>query len=594
MAMPSTRKLTGRVHRNSNTRKKDGATPREAAEPTPRDKDSAKVIGMGIEGSSFQHAKSEAAAVPCAAMADLDSRDLPPLNNPTKELEHCLATISSDKWDTQLDALTKLRQLAVNHPETLKGTIGQVSKDVLNSCNNLRSNLAKNGMRCVCDLFESLGRVMDPHIDGVVRVMMNKLTEASGFINGEAERVLDTMVKTATDTKVLQSVMAMHDHRHPIIRGKAALFADRCCEKMGGSLATNGMLDQLVKVVLACASDSSQEARTYGKMSIWRLSRLIPNELERAARRVLSASQMQKLEQTIADTSKHGPPSLPGRPRGGFQGMGHKRAAREHSSAAGNGAGMDGLSIDTVNHRRHGSVKAGDGRSDEAKLEELAELHSCLKSVDWQVRLQAIDRLADFVQHNTSLCHSQVQQLFDHLEPRLSDSNVKVNLRALETLQQIIPHLAGSLDGVLLELVRVIASTIASSNRQVQLLGGAALDTLFGWTDKANMIIAMTAAITHGNQRVKTSLLDKLTEVVHEVWVEKPQAVSKTVLPLAFQLVDDSKLDVRAAVNRLLIAMNTFMGEAFAAQLEGCSVDCKLKVQEAVNSKSGGTRRTPR
>merc|ERR1712166_728964 len=100
-----------------------------------------------------------------------------------------------------------------------------------------------------------------------------------------------------------------------------------------------------------------------------------------------------------------------------------------------------------------------------------------------------------------------------------------------------------------------------------------ALDTLFGWTDKANMIIAMTAAITHGNQRVKVSLLDKLAEVVHEVWVEKPQAVSKNVLPLALRHVDEVKHDVRSANIRLLTALQSFMGESFNTQLDSCGVE---------------------
>eukprot|EP00656_Telonema_subtile_P027970 TRINITY_DN3018_c0_g4_i1.p1 TRINITY_DN3018_c0_g4~~TRINITY_DN3018_c0_g4_i1.p1 ORF type:complete len:1396 (+),score=276.82 TRINITY_DN3018_c0_g4_i1:162-4349(+) len=593
VAAPPARKLTGRLPRK--LLKKDGQTPRDHVEHSPREVPSvgrrgSEVMGMGIEGMSVHAHESQATAAPSA---DTDSRDLAPLPNPSRALEGCMAAITVDKWDTQLDALTQLRQLAVHNPETLQGNIGQIHKDVLNSCNSLRSNLAKNALRCMCDLFERLGRAMDPHIDNTVKVMMNKMTEASGFINGEAERVVDTMVESATDTKVLTSLMAMCDHRHPIIRGKSALFVDRCCQKIGSNIASTGVLDKLLQVLMQYSSDSSQEARSYGKQAIGRLSKLIPTDLERAGRRTLSASQQPKLEQILAaEAGKLCSPTLPGRPRGGFR-AGEKRGARDHGNSPANPASVGGLSIDTVSRGSRGSVK-GNGCS-EAKLEEMEECSRLLKSSDWQVRVQAVDRMVEFVKSNTEVAQARVQQLFDTLEPRLSDNNLKVNIRALEGLQQIIPGLRGVLDTVLLQLVRVVANTIASTNRQVQALGGAAMDMLFGWTDKGNMIAAMSAAISHGNQRVRVSLLDKLTEVVHEVWVEKPQAVSKNVLPLALRYVDEIKHDVRAANIRLLTALQSFMGDSFAAQLDASSLDCKAKVQEMLGSnRSGGTRRTPR
>lgn len=599
MTVSPPRKLTGRLPRK--LLKKDGQTPREHVEHTPRDMPregprGSEVMGMGIEGMSVHsheaQTRSETADVP---NAETDSRDLVALSNPAKALESCMTNIAVDQWDTQLDALTQLRQLAVHNPEVVKTHIAQLQKDVLNSCNSLRSNLSKNALKCMCDLFEGLGRAMDPHIDNTVKVMMNKMTEASGFINGEAERVVDSMVNSATDTKVLTSLMAMCDHRHPIIRGKSALFVDRCCQKIGSNLASSGVLDRLLQVLMQYASDSSQEARSCGKQAISRLARLIPTDLERAARRTLSASQQPKLEQII-EAGKLSSPSLPGRPRGGFRGA-EKRGARDHGSTQGKN-GMGGLAIDTVSRCGRGGSKGHSvgGACDEATIEEMEECFRLLKSSDWQVRVQAVDRVVDFVQSHAEVAQARVQQLFDTLEPRLSDNNLKVNIRALEALQQIIPGLRGVLDTVLLQLVRVIANTVASTNRQVQQLGGAAMDMLFGWTDKGNMIAAMAAAILHGNQRVKVSLIDKLAEVVHEVWVEKPQAVSKNVLPLALRYVDEIKHDVRAANIRLLTALQSFMGDTFTAQLEGCSADCRAKVQEMLggSSRSGGTRRTPR
>eukprot|EP00658_Telonema_sp_P-2_P084058 TRINITY_DN9233_c0_g1_i9.p1 TRINITY_DN9233_c0_g1~~TRINITY_DN9233_c0_g1_i9.p1 ORF type:complete len:1235 (-),score=335.81 TRINITY_DN9233_c0_g1_i9:171-3875(-) len=353
--MPPQRKLTARVPRK--LLKKDGQTPRGAPplshESTPRGEHAgaghhrgSEVMGMGIEGMSVHaHEPNEPPASTAMELTSMESRDLTPVGNPSKTLESCMGAIILDKWDTQLDALTKLRRLAVHHPEVLRHSLGQVSKDVLNSCNSLRSNLAKNALRCVCDFFEGLGRSMDPMIESTVKIMMNKMTEASGFINGEAERVLQTMVTNATDTKVLASLMSMSDHRHPIIRAKSAMFVDRCVEQIGPNLTSTGMLDKLLQVLMQYSSDSSQEARAYGKQAIGKIARIIPTEFERATRRALSASQQQKLEQIISsDSGKFCSPLPPGRPRGGFRG--DKRGARGHSDAAGrDGDQFGGLSI---------------------------------------------------------------------------------------------------------------------------------------------------------------------------------------------------------------------------------------------------------
>lgn len=579
------RKLTGRLPRK--LRKQDGQTPRDVME-TPRDspvRRMSEVMGMGIEGMSVHSHdhKSEQAAVPSA---DTESCDLAPLNNPAKTFDSAMGAIAVDQWDIQLDALTKLRQLAVHHPETIKDQIGQVNKDVLSSCNSLRSNLSKNAMKCMSDLFEGVGRAMDPHIDNTVKVMMNKLTEASGFIGASAERVLDSMVNSATETKVLTALMNMCDHRHPIIRAKSAMFVDRCCHKIGTGLASSGLLDRLVHVLMQYSADSNQEARAYGKQALGRLARVIPTDLERAARRVLPASQQPKLEQIIAEAGKGVSPVI----AGGFRG--EKRGARGRpGNAAGNAVGMGALSIDTVSR---GRGARGGGDNDEAKIEEMEDCSKALRSSDWQVRLQAMDRMLEFVQGNAQVAQLRVQQLFDALEPRLSDNNLRVNIRALEVLQQMIPGLSGALDVVLLQLVQVVANTVASTNRQVQQLGGASMDMLFGWTDKGNMIAAMSAAVVQGNQRVKVSLLDKLAEVVHEVWVEKPQAVSKNVLPLALRHVDEVKHDVRSANIRLLTALQSFMGESFNSHLDSCGVECRAKVFDLLPGKAGGTRRTPR
>ena len=68
--------------------------------------------------------------------------------------------------------------------------------------------------------------------------------------------------------------------------------------------------------------------------------------------------------------------------------------------------------------------------------------------------------------------------MFDVINARLNDKNSKVNLRALQVFQKIVPVLRVQLQPVLPTTVEALASTVASRFPPVHSAALTAIDTL--------------------------------------------------------------------------------------------------------------------
>ena len=71
-----------------------------------------------------------------------------------------------------------------------------------------------------------------------------------------------------------------------------------------------------------------------------------------------------------------------------------------------------------------------------------------------------------------------VFQIFDKFVPCLKDSNVKVNLYALQTMNELIPALKDSLSSVMALTVTTVASNLSSKNKDIYDAASVILDNL--------------------------------------------------------------------------------------------------------------------
>ena len=151
----------------------------------------------------------------------------------------------------------------------------------------------------------------------------------------------------------------------------------------------------------------------------------------------------------------------------------------------------------------------------------------------------------------------------------------------------MVPALGSCLTSIVDSLVPEIGNSLASTNSQVVVLGAGVLDCLFGCVDKTQLVRAMCKTVSFGNPRVKAAMLNKLAEVVREVYMEYPSVVQKSVVPMAVHCAEtEIKGEVRTSVNQLLICLNTAMKAAFMSELDALGVgpDVKERISAVVNS----------
>ena len=81
---------------------------------------------------------------------------------------------------------------------------------------------------------------------------------------------------------------------------------------------------------------------------------------------------------------------------------------------------------------------------------ELDAIYTQLASSDWNTRRDGVTALADLASEQGEAlgARGRLLTIFDHLTPRLTDSNSKVNVTALQALQQMVPALRDGLPSV--------------------------------------------------------------------------------------------------------------------------------------------------
>lgn len=84
------------------------------------------------------------------------------------------------------------------------------------------------------------------------------------------------------------------------------------------------------------------------------------------------------------------------------------------------------------------------------------------------------------------ICGWSFRQIFDGFCPRLADSNSKVCCVALDTMKQVIPHIADGLVEVIPELVAKLVKSLASKNNTIYQSSNQILDTLMDHVGESN------------------------------------------------------------------------------------------------------------
>ena len=95
----------------------------------------------------------------------------------------------------------------MHHCEILLAHLKAVVIAAAEEVKNLRSAVSRAAIACFGDLFACLGRSLEPHLEGVVHILLHKTGDTSVFIREDCEKALGEMVRGVSAPRALTALV---------------------------------------------------------------------------------------------------------------------------------------------------------------------------------------------------------------------------------------------------------------------------------------------------------------------------------------------------------------------------------------------------
>ncbi|XP_058604401.1 TOG array regulator of axonemal microtubules protein 1 isoform X2 [Onychostoma macrolepis] len=503
-----------------------------------------------------------------------DQADLRPFSKPELALTQSFRLISSDDWEKKIEGLNFLRSLAQYHPDVLMSRIHDVCLALIQEARNLRSSVSRVAVVTLGEMFVALQKGMDQELDGTVRALLHKAGESNAFIRLDVERALDSMVHHCTLTRSMSALLAGGiGHLNSVVRKCAAQHLSALVERAGAARLLSGakdLTDRILPAVCKLVQDSSQEARYFGRRMLLFLSS--HRDFDKMLEKFVPAKDLPTIRDTVFSLQTKGLGEMPQ----------DAPSARGRRSLPGSGlVRTSSLTREPLS----GSRDCGQAVSKAAvhsladRSEYVKQMKTLLNSKDFRERIKAIDQLVCDCEENPALVISSLFPVFDALKARLQESNSKVNLRALEALQTIVALLRDSLAPVLNLLIpAVVDNHLNSKNSSISTAALGAVQALMHNIDNSLLLQPFCSKAQYLSGKAKLDLIERVAELVTELYPRKPQLVEQKVLPLFWTLLSSSGNggNVRAAAAKLAEALHAHMGRTL---LENAAASQPANVQ---------------
>ena len=555
----------------------------------------------------------------------LSTEDLAPMEASVQVARSVAQKLKSDDWSVMYEGIDEVRRLAKHHPETISSISSELGASLLHLAQNLRSQVSRNALLGLHDMFLFLKKQMDGVIDTAVPVLMKRACETNGFICEASDNALHAMVCNAGPRPAMVALLAGGNSRNAQLRTKAALHLETLIDQEGNKLIQFRETDRLFPGLATFAQDSSPECRAYGKRGLYKLSRLYnvaeferkcsalisPEAACRKALEVAAQGRAQGVESFGGTSASFGPRASQLNETGKRGQVGRLTASA--GACPGKGVPSATAATDGAEESLQALTVHGDGRDkgrnlrrvprksvstatratkEIPELEAMEQLYASMSASDWRVRHAAVADLVDLVLKYPIECGPKLQTIFDHLTLRMADGNSKVLLLALSSLERMVPVLKDSLEVVLNTLVPVLSQQIGSANASVRNTTMNVLDSLIDNVDNTSLVQYFANVIAFGNPRAKAAMVEKTAAIVPTVYRQKPQLITKHVLPRAVRLVEDPDGAMRTACTSLLVALAAELGVK-GLEATDMTDEQRRRVMAAVQGTAGYHRTQP-
>ncbi|XP_077408053.1 TOG array regulator of axonemal microtubules protein 1 isoform X2 [Vanacampus margaritifer] len=511
--------------------------------------------------------------------------ELCPFSKPDLALMQSFDLLSSTHWEKKIEGLAFLRCLTRYHADTLQSRLRDVCLSLIQEVKNLRSGVSRTAVCTLGDLYMHLQKAMDQELEGTVKALLHKAGESNAFIRQDVDAALDSMVQHCTPTRGIQALLSGGlSHLNGLVRKCTAQHLANLVEKVGAARLLSGSRDLVERILPAVAKlsqDSSQEARYHGRRMLLFLS--YHPDFEKILERTIPSKDLLTTRDTIFTLKTKGLGEMPH----------DSQSARGRRSLPGSGT-VRALSL-TREPLYYPVRRSNSNYSNRSQTQSIADkndikhITALLGSKDFRERIKGMDQLVADCQHNPNIVIQNMFPVFDALKSRLQEANSKVNQYALESLQKIIPLMRDNLSQVVNMLVPAIVDNhLNSKNNAIYSAAIGTVDALIGNLDNGLLLQPFCTKAQFSSGKAKVDLVEKVADLVMELYPRKPQMVEQKVLPLLWHLLGTSSHSgsvhgrggsVRAATADLCQALHAQMGPG----LSECAASQSASVHKGLN-----------
>ncbi|XP_076834570.1 TOG array regulator of axonemal microtubules protein 1 isoform X2 [Brachyhypopomus gauderio] len=493
-----------------------------------------------------------------------EQQTLRPFSKPDLALAQSFRLLSSDDWEKKIEGLMFIRRLAQYHSDVLSSRLHDVCIVLIQEVRNLRSGVSRTAVVSLRELYSSLQKGMDQEVEATAKVLLHKAAESNGFIRQDVDTALESMVQNCTPIRSMNALLAGGlCHLNAVVRKCTAQHLATLVEKIGAGRLLSGAKDvteRIIPAVSMFAQDSSQETRCFGRRMLLFLSS--HRDFDKMVEKYIPAKNLATIRDTVLTLKSKGLGEMP-------QDTPSARGRRSIPSC--------GVMRTSSLTREPQFASSKDGskahiHSIADKTEYVKQLKALLGSKDFRERIKGIDQLVADCEDNPYMVVGNMFPVFDAFKARLQESNSKVNLYALEALQKIITLLRDNLAQVVYILVPAIVDNhLNSKNNAIYMATIGAIQALINNLDNTLLLQPFCTKAQFLNGKAKVDLVDKVAELVRELYPRKPQLVEQKVLPLLWYLLGTSSNSgtvhgrggsVRGATVHLCQALHAHMGPA--------------------------------
>lgn len=173
-------------------------------------------------------------------------------------------------WQAQIDALNSCRRLLVYKKDVVKRHIHRIVVAVVPSIYCLRSNITKQALLLLGDMFVHVPQEIDRELEIITPPLVQKASDTS-FLGQAADESIKEMIHNCAKVQVVNSLLKSATHKSAMVRLKVATHIEYYLRKKGiHSLVEHPTtMKALFNAMTVMTGEGNQFTRTMAKRGIW-------------------------------------------------------------------------------------------------------------------------------------------------------------------------------------------------------------------------------------------------------------------------------------------------------------------------------------